>query len=106
MADKGKITLAPQRNAKLTEEQFKEIAKAGFPEHIHDILYIDKTEMFAHSDVYRLYYPEKGMNFLLPKEELLSIAIHDENFVQIESGGKMFNHLSAINKMKELKIIG
>lgn len=89
----------------MTKEDLIKIAKAGFPQHVKEFINFENAEIHHMSGVYRLFDKDSPFIFMLPKNEYLSVFIGENRFVQIESGGKAFNHYAAIKKMIGLKLI-
>lgn len=89
----------------MTKEDLIKIAKAGFPQHVKDFINFDDCEIYHMSGVYRLIDKNCPFILMIPKNQYLSVFIGENRFVQIESGGKAFNHYAAIKKMIQLKLI-
>lgn len=89
----------------MTKSQLIEIAKVGFPDRVKQFIDFNKVDIHSISGVHRLYDGQTPFEFMLPKNYHLSVFIGDDNFVQIESLGKAFNHNAAIKKMEELNLI-
>ncbi len=90
---------------RITLEQLVAVAKAGYPERYKEKNDLEGLELFYKSNVYRLVDKNVEYQFMIPKYDHMSIAFEGDDFVQIHVGNKKFNHLAAIDKMKELKII-
>lgn len=76
----------------MTKEQLIKIAKAGYNE--------------SNTEFIESIYQEYETNYCLIYKASLLIRIDlDIDFVNIYSEFTLFNHLAAINKMKELKLI-
>lgn len=92
----------------MNRRQIIAITKAGYGNSpfIKDIDF-KECDIFQMGDVFRLYKVEDGFDVLLPKKELLAIChIEKNNWVQFTLPWTYsFNHLAAINKMREMKLI-
>ena len=88
----------------MTKEQFIQIAKAGFPEHVIELINFEDSEMMRMGDVYRLYDKNEPFRILLPNREIINIHLFD-NFVQIDAGSKAFNQYAAIKEIEKMRLI-
>ncbi len=89
----------------MTKDQLIQIAKAAFPDVVKKYIDFDSAEMHHMFGVYRLYAKDSPFILMLPEVQYLSVFIGENGFIQIESGGRAFNHYAAIKKMEELRLI-
>jgi len=91
----------------MTKEQLIKIAKAGFPKRVKQFIDFKNVELHKMGDVYRLYDKNVEFRLVLPKETILDICfIKENNWIQFTMENHYaFNHLAAIRKMEQLKLI-
>jgi hypothetical protein len=89
----------------MIKEQLIQIAKVGFPERVKQFINFENTEIHSMGGVHRLYDKDNKFDFMLPKDYYISVHIGEDNFVQIQTGHRAFNHYAAIKEMECLGLI-
>ncbi len=89
----------------MTRNELIQVAKAGFTEVVKNYIDFETVGFIEMNCVYRLYEKDAEFVLFLPKKDILSIYIGENNFIQIDPGNKFFNHYAAIEEMKKLKLI-
>jgi hypothetical protein len=90
-----------KKTDKLSLQQLKQIAKAGFPKNLHKEINFPSLALFESNYVYRLYY--KGIEFdgLYPTKSLLILEYRYPH-ISFDAVGTIFNQLAAIRKMEKM----
>jgi len=89
----------------MKKEQLIEIAKAGFPDRVKQFIDFKNCKMCHCGGVYRLYDKDEKFILTCPEHDHIAIFMDEDNFIQITTGIKAFNHYAAIKKMEELKLV-